>query len=197
MMAALVDYHGLVLFRAPHQLVTATLREVFQQHIERLAFVTTIGLGRQLGLQGYQLVQTAYLHLLRDIVGQMLGGIGPWTLGVLEHKCGVVAHLTHQRERQLVVFLRLRVITGEDISRQATVGDNATNGGHTLKIPLAGILAVHQFQNTVRTALYGQVDMLAHVRHFGNDTQRLVAHILRVGSRETDAHLWHFSGHKA
>ena len=79
-----------------------------------------------------------------------------------------------------MVFLGLGMVTHKDVGRQATIGDDATNDCHTVKIPLTGVLAVHQLQDTVRTALHRQVDMLADIGYLGNDTQRLIAHILGV-----------------
>ena len=87
-----------------------------------------------------------------------------------------------------MVLLCLVVVAHEDVRREATVRDNPADGGHTVHIPLTGVLAVHQFQDLIAAALYGQVDMLAHVGHLGNHLQRLVAHILRVACGEPHAH---------
>ena len=84
----------------------------------------------------------------------MLGGVGSRALGILEHKGGVITHLTHQREGELVVFLRLRMITHKDVGRETAVGDDTTNSGHAVKIPLTGILTVHEMKDTVAAALY-------------------------------------------
>ena len=59
------------------------------------------------------------------------------------------------------------------------------------------ILAVHQLQYSVATALHGQVDMLAHVRLLGNHPQRLVAHVLGMTGGEADAHVGSLVGNEA
>ena len=87
-----------------------------------------------------------------------------------------------------MVFLSLAVEAAENVGRQAAVGNNTADGCHAFQVPLTVVLTVHQFQDTAASALHGQVDVAAHVGLFGNDVQRLVAHVLGMRSGEADAH---------
>ena len=87
-----------------------------------------------------------------------------------------------------MVFLSLAVEAAENVGRQAAVGNNTADGCHAFQVPLTVVLTVHQFQDTAASALHGQVDVAAHVGLFGNDVQRLVAHVLGVRGGEADAH---------
>ena len=127
----------------------------------------------------------------------MLRCVSAWTLRILEHESTVVLAFPHQRKRQLMILFRLRVIAAEDVSRQSTIGDDATNGSHTFQIPLARIFSVHQLQDAVASALYRQMDVSADIRIVGNHLQRLVAHILRMRSCESDAHIRHRLSHSS
>ena len=159
--------------------------------------VLAVLLGGNLRLQSNHLVQATQLHLFGHVVGQMLGGVGAWPLAVLEHKGGIVTHLAHEAQRELVVFLGFRVIAHKDVGGDAASRNDAANGFHTPQIPLACVFSVHQLQYAVGTALHGQMDVGADVGRFGNDVKRLVAHILWMRGGETDAHFWCLSGHKA
>ena len=194
-MAALVEDHHLILLRASAKLFSATLRESLYEHVELLPLIFLVLNGTDLRLEGDELIQAADLLLLRHIVGQMLRGIGARALRVLEHKGRVVAHLSHQVEAHLMILLRLVVVAHEDVCREPAVRNNPADSGHTVQIPLTGVLAVHQLQDLVATALHRQMDMLAHVRHLGNHSQCLVAHVLRVRCGEAHAHLRHFLCH--
>ena len=72
MMTGLVENHHLVLFRPSAELFARTLRESFYKHIELLALVFLVLLGRNVRLQGDEFVQSANLLFLRYVVGQML-----------------------------------------------------------------------------------------------------------------------------
>ena len=196
-MTALVEDHHLVLLRASAELFARALRESFDEHVEHTVLVLLVLLGRDFGLQGDEFVQSAQFHLFGNVVGQVFRGVGSGTLRVLEHEGRVVAHLTHQRETELIVFLGLRMIAYEDVGRQGAVGNDTPNGGHAVQVPLTGVFAVHQLQYSVATALHGQVDMLAHVRLLGNHPQRLVAHVLGMAGGEADAHARSLVGNEA
>ena len=71
MMASLVEYYHLVLFRTSTELFTTALAEAFNQHVEFLAFVFLVLLGRNLRLQGDKLVKATDLFLFGNIVGQV------------------------------------------------------------------------------------------------------------------------------
>ena len=189
MVLSAVEDHDAVLFRAAEELVAAAFAGTFCQHLHHLTHLGCVALRRDFVLQGDELVEATYLHLLRDVIGQVLAGIGAWTLAVLEHEGRVIAHLAHQRQGQLVVLLRLAAVAHEDICRQAAVGDDTSDGCHAVQVPGAGVFPVHALQYGIRTALHGQVDMLAHIRHLGDDTQGLVAHVLRVARSEPHPHL--------
>ena len=118
----------------------------------------------------------------------MFRGIRSRTFGIFEHESRIVSALFHQRERHGVIFLRLGMKTGEDIRCQSAVGDDTFDSRHPVQIPFAGILAVHQLQNAGTTALHGQVDMLAHIGNLRDHFKRFIAHILRMGGRETDTY---------
>ena len=87
-----------------------------------------------------------------------------------------------------MILFRFRMKTGENIGSQSAIGDDTFDSRHPVQIPFAGILAVHQLQNAGTTALHGQVDMLAHIGHLRDHFQRFIAHILRMGGRETDTY---------
>ena len=88
--------HRLVLLRAPHELLTATLAEPFNEYFKFLAFVFLVLLCRNLGLQLDELVQTAHLFLFRHVVWEMFCGIGAWPFGILEHESGIELSLSDQ-----------------------------------------------------------------------------------------------------
>ena len=96
---ASVDYYHLVLFRASEQLFSATLAGALEQDIVFLAHALAVALGRKFVLQGNEFVQAAYLHLLADVVGEVLAGIGARALAVLEHEGRVVLAQAHQAQR--------------------------------------------------------------------------------------------------
>ena len=197
MMRTLVEHHHLVLFCSAKQLLSGALAVALHQYAHRAAHLTLVRQCRELCLQVYHLFQAAYLHLLGHIVGQMFGGVSAGALAVLEHKGGIVAHLTHQRERQLVVFLRFAVITHKDVGGDGTVGHYATDGSHPVEIPLTGVFSVHQVQYAVAAALYGQVDVLAHIGFLGYHLQRFVAHVLGMRGGEAHTHFRHLVRHHA
>ena len=96
-----------------------------------------------------------------------------------------------------MVFFRFRVITAKDVGAQATIGDDATDSCYTIQVPFAGIFTVHELQDAGASALYRQVDVLAYIRHIGNDLKRFVAHVLRMRGGETDTHVRYGFGHEA
>ena len=73
-----------------------------------------------------------------------------------------------------MVFERLVVEAAEHIRAYRRVGQDTTDGGNTVQIPLARVFAVHQFQYLVRPALHRQVDKTAQVLVSSNGLQGLV-----------------------
>ena len=67
-----------------------------------------------------------------------------------------------------MILLRLVVVAYKDVRREPAVRNNPADSGHTVQIPLTGVLAVHQLQDLIAAALHRQMDMLAHIRHLGN-----------------------------
>ena len=179
-MVAPVEHHHLVLLRASEELFARAFAHPFHQHLVSLSDAPRVALRAQLVLQGNQLLQPPHLLLLRHVVRQVARGISAGPFAVLEHEGRVVPAFAHERERKLVVLLRFRAVAGKDVRGQAAIGHDAPNGRHAVQVPLAGIFAVHEFENAVRAALYGQVDMAAHVRLLGDDAERIIAHVLRV-----------------
>ena len=116
-MAAFLDDYSLVLPRPAHQLVAVALGEALKEHVELLALVLLVLLGRYFVLEVDELVEPADFLLLGDVVGKMLGSVGSGTLRVLEHEGGVVLHVTDQGHRLLEIVLRLVVIAYKDVSR--------------------------------------------------------------------------------
>ena len=53
-----------------------------------------------------------------------------------------------------MVFLCFRMIAHEDVGRQTAVGDDASDGCHTVHIPCTGVFAVHQFKYSERPGTY-------------------------------------------
>ena len=125
----------------------------------------------------------------------MLGGVSAGAFTVFEHKGRVVTYLAHERERELVVFLSLTVVAHEDVGGKTTVGDDAADGLHTVHIPLAGVFAVHEFQDAVAATLHRQMDMFADVGLLGDDMQGFVAHVLGVRGSEAHPHPGSLVGH--
>ena len=196
MMVSFVEHHHLPLLGTPAKLLPAALAEAFDQHLKHFSLVFLVLDGGHLRLQGNQFIQASDLLFLRDIVGQMLRSIRSGTFGVFEHEGRVVPYLPHQAQRQLMVFFCLVVIAHEDIRRQSTVGNDTADGSDTVEIPFPRVLTVHQLQYLVRPALDRQVYLFAYIGFLGNDMQRLVTHILRMGSGEPHAHLRNLTRHK-
>ena len=191
-----VEHHHTILLRTAEQLIARTFGNAFYKHFIRLADATLIGLRRQTVLQSDNLIQTANFHVFGHIIFKMLRRIRPRTFGIFEHKSGIIATFLHQRKRELMVLFRFGMETGEDIGSQSAIGNDTLDSGYPVQIPLTGIFAVHQFQDAGAAALHREVDMLAHIRHLGDHFQRFIAHILRMGSRETDAHARSSFGHR-
>ena len=76
MVVTLINDNRLVLFCSPHHLLAATLAEVLDEDGEYLALILLVLLGTHLGLQLDKFVEAGYLGFLRNVVWQMLGGIG-------------------------------------------------------------------------------------------------------------------------
>lgn len=91
----------------------------------------------------------------------------------------------------MVIFFCFGAIACKDIGREAAVGDDTSDGSYAVEIPFAGILAVHEFENAIGSALYGQMDVSAYVGLFGDDVECLVAHVFGMAGREADAHAWY------
>jgi hypothetical protein len=85
-MIASIDDYNLVLLSTTEQLFAASLAYALKQDIIFLANAILIAFGRQFVLKGNELVQSTYLYLLANIIGQMLAGIGAGTLAILEHE---------------------------------------------------------------------------------------------------------------
>ena len=188
MILSSVEHDHLILLCTSEQLLFGTFAHTLHQHFINPAFTAAVALRREFILQSDQFVQTPHLHVLRHVVGQMLGGIRSRPLRILEHKSAVVGTFPHQRQRHLMILFDLGTVTRKNVCGQTAIRHNPANGRHAVQIPFTGVLAVHQFQDTVASALHRQMDMPAHIGFFRNDTQRVVAHILRMGSGETHAH---------
>ena len=88
-----------------------------------------------------------------------------------------------------MIFFRLIVKTAEDIRTYCSLRQYATDGGNTVKIPLARVFTVHQFENLVATTLNGQVNELAKIVVSRYYLERLIGHILWVRRCKSDTHL--------
>ena len=194
-MTASIEDHRLVLLVAAHQLFARALAEPFHQHRESLPHILAVALGRNLGLQGNELVQAPYLLFLGHVVGQMLGSIGTGTLGVFEHEGRVETHLAHQRERLLEVVFGLIAIAHKHIGGQSAAWNDAADSLHLTKVVFAGVFAVHQVQRVVAAALHREVDVLAQVGLLGNGVQDVLGHILGIRGGEPHPHLRHLAGY--
>ena len=183
-----IENHYPILLGTSEELVARTLGHSLHQYFVSFTYAAGVGFGRKAVLQSDDFIQTADLHLFRHIIRQMLAGIRTRTLGILEHKGGIITAFFHQGKGKPVVFFRLGMETGKYIRRQTAVGNDTADSIYTLQIPFTGILTVHQFQDTAASALHGQVDMLAHIGHFRNNLQGFIAHILGVRSSEADAY---------
>lgn len=76
MVVALIDDYRLVLLCATHHLLTATLAEVLDEDGEFLALIFLVLLCAHLCLELDQFVEAGYLGFFRNIVWQVLGGVG-------------------------------------------------------------------------------------------------------------------------
>ena len=88
-----------------------------------------------------------------------------------------------------MVFERLVMETAEDISADGCRRQDTPNGSNTLQIPLAGVLTIHQFEDMIRTRLNGQMNELTEVLMTTDGFERLIGHILRMGSRKANTHI--------
>ena len=61
------------------------------------------------------------------------------------------------------------MIAHEDVGGESAIGNDAAYGRHAVEIPFTRVFAVHEFENTVGTALHGQMDVTAHVWLFGDN----------------------------
>src|SRR5574344_60416 len=88
------------------------------------------------------------------------------------------------------------MITHKNVGRKSTVWNDATDSSHSLQIPSTGVFPVHQLQDAVTATLHRQMNMTTDVRMGCNHMERVVTHILRMGSGETNAHVGHSLSHK-
>ena len=147
-----------------------------------------------LGLQGDHLLEATDLHILGDIILEVLGRIGAGALGVLEEEGIVIDHLTHEAQRILEVLLALVVEATEDIRRDGAVRHSTADSRDTLEVPLTGVVALHELEDAVVARLCWQVDMLADIRVLRHHSDGLVVHILGVRRGEADTDLRHSEG---
>ena len=182
---------GLVLRGTSEHIIMTSLGEAFNEHLYHFTHFSLIALERKGVLQGDDLVQAADLLLLADVVRQMFLRVRPGSFRVLEHERRVEAHFAHQAERLSVVLKRLVVKTAEHVRTDSCLRNDTPDGGYTFEVPLAGVLAVHEFENLVAAALHRQMDELADVTVGSYDLQRFVAHVFGVGGGEANAHVRH------
>ena len=121
----------------------------------------------------------------------MLGCIGAGTLRILEHEGAVEADFLDERQGELLVFLSLVVVAHKDICRDAATRNDALDGGYLVQIFLTCVLAVHELQNLVASALGREVDMFTEVGLFGYGLQDVLCHVFGVGSGKSYAHIGH------
>ena len=69
--------------------------------------------------------------------------------------------------------------------------NDALDGGYLVQIFLTCVLAVHEFQNLVASALGREVDMFTEVGLFGYGLQDVLCHVFGVGSGKSYAHIGH------
>ena len=124
-MSAAVEDHDLVLRRAARQLRVAALGTPLHQHLEFAPHVAAVRRLRQFVLQGDDLRQTARLHLVGHVVGQVLRGERAGPLRIFEHVGEFVAHLAHERGafggRKDVDFIAICVPTPLDAHQQPDI----------------------------------------------------------------------------
>ena len=61
-------------------------------------------------------------------------------------------------------------------------------GGHPVHVPSGTVLAVHQLEDAVAAALYGQMYVAGYVGARGHHIERGVGHVLGMGGGETHTH---------
>lgn len=187
---------GLVLLRAPYPLLGAALGYPLDKHLENLADITPVGLGRKLVLKGNHAVEALYLHLLGHIIRHLARGQCAGTLGVFEHKCRVESRHAHQFERLPEILLAFIVESGKEVGGNAAVGYSLAYSLNTPHVPLAGVLAVHGLQHAVGARLHRQMDVVADIGMRGNDGDGVVRHIFGMRGGEAHAHVGSILGHK-
>ena len=138
-------------------------------------------------LQGDDLLQAAVLHLLGHVVGILARGERTGPLGIIEHICGVEAHLLEEGQGVAMVLLRLGAEARDDIGGNGAVRHVTADRGDALEIPGAGVAAAHLLQHAVGAGLHGKMDVVADVGVRGHHLQHLVGDVLGVGGREAHA----------
>ena len=196
MIGARDDDH-LVLFGAPEEFFATALAHSLEENVRLTSYPSLVGFERKLILKLNHLIETANLGLFGDVIVEIAEGISAWALRIFEHKGRVIAHFTHEREAELVVFLCFSTISGKDVGGDGTVFDDVVDGFHAVHVPLAVIFAIHLLQNDIATALHRQVDVATHIGFFGNHTKCGIAHVFGVGCGEADAHIGHRTRHSA
>ena len=80
------------------------------------------------------------------VVGHVPRGFRIRPLRVFEHEGELVAHLAHQRQRVAVLLLGLGAESRDQVGRDRAVGQDTSDRPDPAEVPLARVLAVHQFQ---------------------------------------------------
>ena len=174
---------------AATQLAGTTLRRPFNQDLQLLSYIALVAFERESVLKIDYFVQTAGLHLNRDIVRVLSRRQGSGALGVIEHERGIEADLLEEIERLAVVLLRLRAEACDYIGRYRAVGHQLADFIYTLEVPGCRVAATHLLEDAVGPGLDREVDMVADVGVTGHGLEHLVRNVLRVRGRETHAHL--------
>ena len=185
------------MFRATKEFFATALAHPFKENVGFASHPSLVGFERKFVLQRNHLIETANLGVFRDVVFEIAEGISAWTLRIFEHKSRIIAHFAHQRQTELMVFLRFSAISSKDVGGDGAVFNDVVNRFHTVHIPFAVVFAIHLLQNGIATALHRQVNVATHIGLFGNHTKRGVAHIFGVRSGESNAHIGHSTCHSA
>lgn len=182
-----VEDKDFILTVAATELELRAMGRALDKDLEGLADIAFVILESYRALKSDNLLETAGLNLVGDIVGKMAEGESVGAHRELEHKSIVVADTTEEVEGGLMVLFGLRTEASDDIGSDGAVGQKTADGLDTVEVPFGGIMAVHELEHTVATALEREMDAAADVGVLSHGAEEIVGEVLRMGGSKADA----------
>ena len=127
------------------------------------------------------------LDRIRDIVGKSFDRHSSWSRRVLEDEVVLEGKFAHERTGLLEVFVRLGGEADNDVARDADIGHDADRALHEIDILASRIAAVHEFQDSIGTALGRHMQILTDTRTVAHHREHIVAEVARVTGHEAKA----------